>query len=122
MYKINTYHGFDTRNDASFIKKNGKRKAFHTGGNSSCRQHIRQHYEIYKQRCKEGKIPEHHWAIPRPIWNKMQDEKRGIKTERQGTLDGLLIKKTEPLVFSRENVLHSVTQFVAVDDQVKTHL
>ena len=117
---INSYHGFD-RDDVLFIKRYGMRKAFHTGGNSSCRQHIRQHYEIYKQRCKEKKIPEHHWAIPWLIWNIMQDEKRGIKAERQSTLDGLLKKTTEPLVFSRKNVLHSVTQFVAVDDQVNTH-
>jgi hypothetical protein len=53
----------------------------------------------------------------------MQDEKRGVKAERQGTLDGLLRKPSdsEPLVFTRENVLHVVTQFVAVDDQVNTH-
>jgi hypothetical protein len=49
----------------------------------------------------------------------MEDEKRGVKVERQGTLDGVLKKKTEPVVFSRENILHLVTQFVAVDDQVK---
>jgi hypothetical protein len=51
----------------------------------------------------------------------MQDEKRRVKSERQGTLDGLLVKPREPLVFTRENVLHSVTQFVAVNDQVNTH-
>jgi hypothetical protein len=40
------------RIDARFIKLNGKRKAFFKGGNSTCRLHIRQHYEIYKERCK----------------------------------------------------------------------
>ncbi|KAH9959890.1 hypothetical protein BGW80DRAFT_1183129, partial [Lactifluus volemus] len=51
-----------------FIEKSGKCKAFHTGSNSLCHQHIRQHYEIYKNRCKEANIPKHHWAIPRWIW------------------------------------------------------
>jgi hypothetical protein len=101
----------------------GKRKAFHTGSNSSCRQHIRQHYDEYKKRCKEEKIPEHHWAIPRQIWKKMEEDKRGVKRERQGTLDGFRKPKEqmEPLVFTREKVLHSVTQFVAVDDQVNMY-
>jgi hypothetical protein len=98
--------------------KHGKRKVFHTGGNSSCQLHICQHYDIYHQQCIEENIPEHHWAIPRPIWRKMQDKKRGVKAERQGTLDGLVKKQKEPVVFTRENVLHLVTQFVAVDDQV----
>jgi hypothetical protein len=111
------------RNDEVFTAKYGKRKAFLTGGNSSCRQHIRQHYTIYQQRCIEENIPEHHWAMPRPLWRKMEDEKRGKKEGpgTQRTLDGLLVEKSEKsaLVFTRENVLHAVTQFVAVDDQVR---
>ncbi|KAF8237002.1 hypothetical protein L208DRAFT_1250077, partial [Tricholoma matsutake] len=59
----------------------------------------------------------HHWAIPRPIWKKMQEAKSGVKGDRQGTLDKLLRKPNVPLVFTQDNVLHSVTQFVAVDDQ-----
>ncbi|KAF9230185.1 hypothetical protein BU15DRAFT_57513 [Melanogaster broomeanus] len=35
------------REDNRFVAKNGKRKAFHVGGNSSCRQHIHGHYELY---------------------------------------------------------------------------
>jgi hypothetical protein len=116
----NSYEGID-RNDDGFVKKYGKRKAFHTGGNSSCRLHIRQHYIVYQERCKAENIPEHHWAIPRPVWKRMQDDKRGVKMERQGTLDGLLKKQKEPLVFTRENVLHFVTQFIAVDDQVNEY-
>lgn len=54
----------------------------------------------------------------------MEAEKKGLKvaTQRtQGTLDGLLIANVAPVVpvFTRENLLHMVTQFVAVDDQVK---
>ena len=40
----------------------------------------------------------------------------------QGTLDGSLVERSEkpvPLVFMRENVLHAVTQFIAVNDQVR---
>jgi hypothetical protein len=120
---VTSYRIFD-RNDEEFVKKHGKRKAFHTGGNSSCRLHIRQHYGVYQQRCKERNIPEHHWAMPRAIWKRMQDEKRGVKEARQGTLDELIKKKAKepaPQVFTRENLLHSVTQFIAVDDQVNTH-
>lgn len=117
---LNSYIGFG-RNDVGFVTKYGKRKAFHAGGNLSCRQHIRQHYEVYQQQCKAENIPEHHWAIPRAIWRKTQDEKNTAKGERQGTLDELMKKPVALLVFTRENVLHSVTQFIAVDDQVNTH-
>ncbi|KIJ89855.1 hypothetical protein K443DRAFT_36633, partial [Laccaria amethystina LaAM-08-1] len=67
------------KNDDEFVKKSGMRKAFHTGSNSSCRQHIRQHYAIYQERCKAANILEHHWAIPRIIWKKMEDERMGKK-------------------------------------------
>jgi len=111
------------RNDEEFTTKYGKRKAFLTGGNSSCRQHIRQHYPIYQERCKEANIPEHHWAMPRPLWREMEEERKGkVDPETPGTqktLDGALVKKPPPLVFAREDVLHKVTQFVAVDDQVR---
>jgi hypothetical protein len=109
------------RNNEELVKKQGKRKAFFTGGNSSCRQHIRQHYAIYQERCKEADVPEHHWAIPRLIWRKMEEEKRGKKVPvaKQGTLDGMLVETLNSPVFTRENVLHKVTQFVAVDDQVR---
>ncbi|KAI0274355.1 hypothetical protein BGY98DRAFT_920806, partial [Russula aff. rugulosa BPL654] len=48
----------------ALIAKHGKKKAFLTGGNSPCRHHACQHYSLYKQRCKEADVPEHHWAIP----------------------------------------------------------
>jgi len=109
------------RNDDEFVKKSGKRKPFHTGGNSSCRQHIRQHYAIYKEQCKAANILEHHWAIPCIIWRKMEDERMGKKAGGQETLDGFIGKPAGPIVYTRENVLHVVTQFIAVDDQVSTH-
>ena len=53
----------------------------------------------------------------------MEDEKKGKKGKvvTQGTLDGLLIVPVAPVmpVFTRENLLHMVTQFIAVDDQVR---
>ncbi|KIK78170.1 hypothetical protein PAXRUDRAFT_90381, partial [Paxillus rubicundulus Ve08.2h10] len=52
------------KEDNRFVAKNGKRKAFHVGGNSSCRQHIRGHYELYCEQCTEEKIEENHHAIP----------------------------------------------------------
>ena len=51
----------------------------------------------------------------------MQEEKGGVKGERQGMLDKLIKKPSELLVFMHENVLHFVTQFVAVDNQVNPH-
>ena len=51
----------------------------------------------------------------------MEDERRGKKVGRQGTLDGFVGKQAGPIVYTRENVLHAVTQFVAVDDQASTH-
>jgi hypothetical protein len=67
------------RVDENFVKSNGKRKAFHKGGNSSCRQHIRQHYSIYKEQCEKADVPLNHWAIPRNIWAAMEEEKEAGK-------------------------------------------
>ena len=78
------------RSDEEFVKKNGKRKVFFTGSNSSCRQHIHQHYVIYQKKCEDEGIPEHHWAIPYQILREKEAEKRGPgkKVAAQGTLDG----------------------------------
>jgi hypothetical protein len=103
------------REDQVFIEKSSKRKAFHMGSNSSCRQHLRQHYEIYQKRCKEAKVEEHHWAIPRHIWREAQ-EKKG----KQGKLDGIVVKLQELQVFTHEGLRHAVSQFIACDDQVST--
>jgi hypothetical protein len=56
--------------------------------------------------------------MPHMLWKKIEDERMGKKVGTQGTLDGLLKKSTGPIMFTCENVLHAVTQFVAVDDQV----
>lgn len=96
--------------------KGGKRSAFFTGGNSTCRAHIRSHYNEYKERCKEKDIPENHHAIPREILKKMEEEKSTGK--KQGKIDNIFDKSTAPQEFTREGVLHAVAQFVVCDDQV----
>ena len=92
------------------------KKAFYTGGNSTCRVHIRRHYELYKTRCEEQNIPKNHHAIPRTLWNQMQELKANPKTKVQSKLDRILEKKKQ--TFSREGALHAVSQFVACNDQV----
>jgi hypothetical protein len=108
------------RADAELIKKHGKRKAFHTGGNSSCRAHIRKHYELYKQRCKDGNIPENHHALPRPLWKELQEAKNKPKAMQQGKLDRVFETLKSPVEFTREGVLHAVAKFIACDDQVRS--
>jgi len=100
-----------------FVWKEGKWKAFHTGSNLSCRVHICQHYKLYQRECEEANIPENHWAVPCPIWNEREEaQKRG---KVQATLDSVVTKAVGPQVFTWANLLHMVTQFVTVDDQVR---
>lgn len=64
-------------------------------------------------------IPEHHWAIPRLVWKEMEEARQGNKSSKQGTLAQLMKTSTGPTTFTRENLLHMVTQFITVDDQVR---
>src|SRR5712671_4665185 len=108
------------RDNTVFIKKEGKRKAFHTGSNSSCCAHTHQHYKLYQELCKEANIPEHHWAIPHLIWKEMEEgQKDKDLKDKQQTLDGSIMKLLGSQVFTHKNLLHVVTQFVAIDDQVR---
>ncbi|KIJ93263.1 hypothetical protein K443DRAFT_112306 [Laccaria amethystina LaAM-08-1] len=97
------------------------RKAFHKGGNSSCRFHIRQHYKVYNEKCKSADIPVNHWAIPRPIWRVMEEEKdvatRGRMTKKQG--QQLLDFKTAvgPREFTRSGILQAVATLIATNNQ-----
>jgi hypothetical protein len=68
---------------------------------------------MYKKRCKEADIPEHHWAIPRKVVKETQ-----AKTEKQGNLDGIVTKFQGSQVFTHEGLCHAVTQFISCDDQV----
>ena len=59
--------------------------------------------------------------MPCPPWKQQEAEKKG-KVATQGTFNGSLVGMSAPeapLVFMRENLLHAVTQFIAVDDQVR---
>jgi len=111
-----------SREDMKFIKLNGTRKAFHMGGNSSCRQHIRQHYALYKERCEKANIPVNHWAIPRSIWNIMEEEKEAaakgwmMKKQQQQQLNFKTV--TGPREFMREGTLQAVAKLIATNNQV----
>ena len=48
----------------------------------------------------------------------MEEAWKGTKS-KQGTLDLLVKKMAGPQVFTHINLLHTVTQFVAVNDQVR---
>ncbi|KAF8067557.1 hypothetical protein FPV67DRAFT_1561917 [Lyophyllum atratum] len=73
-----------------FLATHGKRKALHVGGNSSCRAHIRQHYELYKVRCEANGIPIDHHAVPRHIWKAMEAQEKGQTAKsRQGKVSTL---------------------------------
>ena len=63
------------RANPEFTNAEWKWKVFHTGRNSSCQSHICQHYELYKDLCKQGNIPEQHWAIPCSIWNEWKSHR-----------------------------------------------
>lgn len=96
------------------------RKAFFKGGNSSCRLHIRQHFTLYKEKCEIAGVPVNHWAIPRPIWKDMQDEKKNkkelTKTQEQQQLNFKPV--IGPREFTRAGVLQSVTELIATNNQV----
>jgi hypothetical protein len=96
------------------------RKAFFKGGNSSCRLHIRQHFTIYKERCDKVGVPINHWAIPWPIWKKMQEDKLAEKqlTEKQEQQQLSFKTVTGPREFTRANILHFVTELIATNNQV----
>ena len=98
-------------------------KAFHKGGNSSCRAHIRQHFEIYKEKCEKAGIPVNHWAIPREIWKVMEEEKeeakRGYKLKKAVQQElGFEVVKGPYTEFMRAETLHAVTKLIAVNNQV----
>jgi hypothetical protein len=98
------------------VKAKGLRKTFLTGSNSSCHQHIRQHYELYKQQCDDEHIPMNHRAIPPQVLKEMETSKKVKK--KQSTLDGAVAMVSRPTQFTRDGLLGTVAKFVACDDQV----
>ena len=113
---------WDTQRRRTFIKLNGKCKAFFKGGNSSCHLHICQHFKLYKEKCEEKGIPMHHWAIPRTIWKDLEEEKeaeeRGQLTKKQQQQRLDFKTATRPREFTRTGTLHAVTMLIATNYQV----
>ena len=110
-----------TRGDKNFVKWKGIHKAFHIRGNSSCCQHLHQHYKLYQTQCKEVDIPENHWAVPRSIWKvrqKAANDKNKVKELTQGKLSEMFGKVDQTWEFTCKGVLHAVAQFIACNDQV----
>ncbi|KAG6827968.1 hypothetical protein H0H87_003166, partial [Tephrocybe sp. NHM501043] len=103
------------RADKNFIQTQGKCKAFHTGSNSLCCQHIWQHYEIYKARCAEKDMVKHHWSIPHDIWQEMEESKTEKKKIIQCTLKFEKVQGVRE--FSHEVVVDRVARLTVVDDQ-----
>jgi hypothetical protein len=96
-------------------KSKGLRKAFFCGSNTSCRQHLRQHYTIYQQRCKEQGLTENQRAVPPQI---LKEREASKSPKKQGKLDGIVIKEKRAAEFSREGILEAVAKLIACDDQV----
>jgi hypothetical protein len=93
----------------------GLRKAFYCGSNTSCRQHLRQHYAIYQQRCSEQGLAENHRAVPPHI---LKEREAAKQPKKQMKLDGIVVKEKRPTDFSREGILEAVAKLIACDDQV----
>jgi hypothetical protein len=87
------------------------RKAFHKGSNSSNRWHIRQHYEIYKERCERGNIKMNHWATPPKIAKAKEAQRDGQQQLGFKTMTG-------PREFTRAGTLHAVANLIATNNQV----
>ena len=107
------------------MKLNGTRKAFHKGGNSSNRFHIRQHYSTYKDRCEKAHIPIHHWATP-PNIVKLECEATkaaeaaaaGQEAKAHGQQQLGFVPMIGPHEFTRPATLHTVAKLIATNNQV----
>jgi len=104
------------RDDKAFTDSKGLHRAFFTGSNTSCRTHIRYHYDVYKIKCEADNLPMNDRCIPRDLWEKVQTKSGGLST--QTTLDSVVQVSKGPKEFSRDALLHALAQLVACDDQV----
>ncbi|KAF8867431.1 hypothetical protein BD779DRAFT_1464554, partial [Infundibulicybe gibba] len=104
--------------DTKFVAESGLRKCLHLGGNSSLRAHIRsRHWDLYESLCKENGISPNKICMPTKI-SKVLDKAK--QKQKQTKLDQVFAKMEGPhtMEFSCQNVLRSVAQFVACDNQV----
>jgi len=97
------------------VIKGGEKKAFFTGGNSSCQAHICQHYEIYNAQYKDGNILENHHPLPWQLYQMKVDRAKG---GTQQTLDRALEKSVDVKLYMHDGVTHTVAQFIMCDDQM----
>lgn len=104
-----------SRTDKDIIRTKSFRKAFFKGSNTSCRHHIRQHYDYYREECKKNGIKESERCVPPEI---LRARKSKSKALIQKKLDVTARAESVPKQFSREQTLRTVTKFVACDDQV----
>jgi len=86
--KYNTHMKF--RIDLEILKSKGLCKAFFCGSNTTCHQHIHQHYPIYQQWCNEQGLQENYWAVPPHILKEREEVK---KKSKQQKLDGVFKRK-----------------------------
>ena len=105
----------DYGGDEKTIRVKGLRTTFFMGSNSSCCQHICQHYNFYKQKCSEENILMNHRAIPPSTLKEMQESTR-LKN-KQSTLKGVIVTGPHPTMFTWDGLLDAVAKFMARDDQ-----
>ena len=100
------------RDNEVFVQKRGKRKVFHLGSNLSCHQHIRTHYEEYRQCCAADNIPENHHAVP---WEVLDAQK---KDGAQTSSVSMFAKSPGLRAFLCDEVLKCMAEYIVCDDQV----
>lgn len=103
-----------SRKDPALSRTKDLKKAFLSGGNSTCRAHIRRHYEFYSQRCKEEGIEESERCVPANILRARKSQTQ-VLTQTKLNMGGT---ESAPKEFSHKGILRAVTKFVACDDQV----
>ena len=86
------------------------------GSNTSIHHHLWAHFDVYKKLCGDVGIPLHHYAFPQMTWDAL--EKKEKQKDKQQILDNVLTKSKAIKEFSRDTILHAVTQFVVCDNQV----
>ena len=97
------------------LKLKGLCKAFFCGSNTTCHQHLCQHYAIYQQQCKEQGLTGNYQAVPPQILK----EREAMKSpKKQMMLDGIVTKEKHPAEFSQDGILEAVAKLIACDDQV----
>jgi hypothetical protein len=67
-------------------------------------------------------VPINHWAIPRDIWQTMEEEKeaakRGKPMKKQQQQELQFKSVTGPRNFTRTGILHAVASLIATNNQV----